>query len=438
MFLLFIAYVACNVAVTTDFSESESKTYVKFAKMISCAAKPLEKSCPSCLSKDSGFNLFFFYQTSRLHRYKYKFMIHYNDSEKKVLISMAGPSVKEYPKYVQLIYTQGFSWVRTVRVQVESEYKRVYYSQLRNILVKKIQKVKKSGRANYQFVFTGHSIGGSMATLAALDLTHSKVLSKNANKTKVFTFGGLRVGDQRFVKLVNSSVFVYRIIRNDDYIVRIPNCYYSLTILGWRCFSQDIINKYVAVPTSPLFFYLQNYRYSYYYTVPVIQTIRTVIAYRRAHPNFARTANRAQNTQNRHHQRPTQRHERQERQVHPLPPHRKNQFTKHNKKSPQDQQKKSLICKDLRLGNPLRLAINNINMKENSATHSQDLKILLLILLLKLQLQILNLQSLAYLSSTSLLKLPNHITIQMFTILNHSDSSFTTQLASELINYAHM
>jgi hypothetical protein len=96
------------------------------------------------------------------------------------------------------------------------------------------------------------------------------------------------------VALVNSTVFVYRIIRNDDYVVRIPNCYYSITALGWRCFTQEIINRYIVVPSSPLFFYLQNYRYSYYYTVPVIQSVKYFLAVRKSHPASGRKAGRVQ------------------------------------------------------------------------------------------------------------------------------------------------
>jgi len=268
-----------NISTGTTFDQSGPKLYVKYAKMLTCAQKPLETSCPKCVAQTNGFSLFFFYQTSRLRQYHYKFMIHYNDEERKVVVTFAGPSVKANPRYVQLIYSQGFRWVREYSVQVESEYHTVYYKQLRKLLISKISKVLHSGRSHYQFIFTGHSIGGSLATLASYDLHHSELLNRERNHTQVYTFGGLRIGDRRLVTLVNTSVTLFRIIRNDDYIVRIPNCYY---LNGWGCYTRSVINNYISVHTSPLFFYLQNYRYSSYYTISAYSAIHTwSISYRR-------------------------------------------------------------------------------------------------------------------------------------------------------------
>lgn len=294
--IILFTVVFCKLEIKTQsnteskaFDEQGSRFLVQFAKLINCASKPLERSCPKCLSNNYGYRMFFFYQTSRLQRYRFKFMIHYNDKVRKILISFSGPSVQEFPRYVQLIYTQGFGWVKSTRILVENEYKRVYYRQLRAILIKKINKIKKSGRAGYNFVFTGHSIGGSIATLASYDLTKSNIISKNVNHPKVYTFGALRIGDRRLVNLVNTLVTVYRVIRSDDYVVRIPNCYYSITALGWRCFTREIINRYIIVPSSPLFFYLQSYRYSLFYSIPVVNAVTSYfIAYRKSNSS-ART-----------------------------------------------------------------------------------------------------------------------------------------------------
>ena len=264
-----------NISSPNNFSQTDAKMFVSFAKNVSCAAKPLEQSCPKCINSANGYKLFFFYQTTRFQTNRFKFMIHYNDSTKKVVVSFAGPNARTSARYIQRIYSMGFSWVRTFRVQLESEYNIVYYHQLRSILRKKIEKIKHSGRAGYQFVFVGHSVGGSLATLASYDLTNSKLISKSHNHTEVFTYGALRIGDAHFVSLVNAAVVLYRVINPTDYIVRIPNCYYSVPGLNWRCYTQALINRYIGVPTSPLFVYLQNYRYSTFYRVPVVYSVRS-------------------------------------------------------------------------------------------------------------------------------------------------------------------
>jgi hypothetical protein len=259
----------------TDYDQSDAKFFAKYAKLVECASKPLEESCKECLTTISGYKLFFFYQTSRLEEYSYKVMIHYNDESKKVLVSLAGPDAKEHAKYIQEIYTSGLTWVKSYKIQVEKEYKLVYFSKLRKVLQSKIEKIAHSGRGEYEYVFTGHSVGGSLAILASYDLTKSDILSKEKNGTKVYTFGALRIGDAQFVTYVNSAVRLFRIVKSDDYITRIPNCYYSLEALGWRCFTKDIISRFVTRVSSPLFIYLQNYRYSSFYTIPVVQAVRT-------------------------------------------------------------------------------------------------------------------------------------------------------------------
>ena len=281
-----IAQICCiqktYSTVSTTFNQNDPKLYVQYAHMLICAQKPLETTCSKCVTKSNGFSFFYFYHTSRLRLYPYKFMIHYNDEDKKVIVSFSGPSVKTYPQYVQLIYSQGFRWVKEYSVQVENEYNIVYYKQLRRHLVKQIRKILQSGRSDFQFIFTGHSIGGSLATLASYDLHHSGVLNKDRHKTQVYTYGGLRIGDRRLVTLVNREVTLFRIIRNDDFVVRIPSCYYSVYELGWRCFTQNLINSYITVPTSPLFFYMQNYRYSTFYSIPVYTAIHSwAVSYRR-------------------------------------------------------------------------------------------------------------------------------------------------------------
>ena len=254
----------------TAFKEDSAKEYANFAKLLTCAKQPLKKTCKKCFDQSNGYKLFYFFQTSRLHRYRYKIMIHYNDKKKKVVVSFAGPNVQKYAKYVSLIYSNGFAWVKRYKVQIESEFKTVYFRKLRQKLVQKLKQMKKSGRGNYRFIFTGHSVGGSIAVLASLDLTKSGLISKDKNKTKVYTFGSLRIGDQKFVALVHSSVYLYTIVNTHDYVVRYPTCYYSITFSNWRCYTGPLLTRYIVSPWSPVYNYWLNYRYSLYYSVPEI------------------------------------------------------------------------------------------------------------------------------------------------------------------------
>merc|ERR1711957_774592 len=80
----------------THYTESEAKTFTKFSKLAACAEKPLNEKCPKCVNPGSGYKFYFFYQTTRINKFNYKFMIHYNDIQKKILVTFSGPSVKEH------------------------------------------------------------------------------------------------------------------------------------------------------------------------------------------------------------------------------------------------------------------------------------------------------------------------------------------------------
>ncbi|MHA2276927.1 MAG: lipase family protein [Candidatus Kariarchaeaceae archaeon] len=70
----------------------------------------------------------------------------------------------------------------------------------------------------YDIYLTGHSLGGSLATIAALDF---------ARETKMnitnYTFGAPKVGNKRFVKYYNKKVKdTYRVVNDEDPIPSIP------------------------------------------------------------------------------------------------------------------------------------------------------------------------------------------------------------------------
>jgi len=269
IFLVLITLVQGSTSAT--FSEQDAKYYSNFAKYANCAEKPLAKTCPQCLKSSDGYKFFFYFQTTRLKKFNYKLLIHYNDQSKKVVFSFAGPSV-EHHNYVKFIYAKGFSLVKMYRVNVEREFALVYFKKLKPVIVKKLQNINKSGRGKYDIVFAGYSIGGSLATLAAFDLSKQKKVTN----PRVYTYGSLRIGDAAFVALVNTSIRVWRIVKSSDYIVRIPTCYYSPAFKVWRCFSQPIIKKFIVSRTFPLRLYVRNYITYYRANNPVLRKVLSV------------------------------------------------------------------------------------------------------------------------------------------------------------------
>ena len=260
LLLLFIILVHNSTnSKKRSIPKSLVKLYSKQSKFVKCATKPIRIKCKNCLNNKHGFKPFFFYEIKHLNKYVYKFMINYNDKKKTILLSFSGPSVDNHD-YIKYIYSSGWKNVRKYSIRIERDFYDLYFGKIRKILLKKVRKVLLKGRKRYKFHFTGHGLGGSIATLASFDLTKSKVIKKRKNNTMLMTFGQLRIGCHCLIRKLNKTLSkIYRITKNNDYIVRIPNCFYSNIVKKWRCFTNKVINKYIKSKSFPLKNYFRRY-----------------------------------------------------------------------------------------------------------------------------------------------------------------------------------
>jgi len=96
------------------------------------------------------------------------------------------------------------------------------YIKIRDGLQSHIQYLKKM-RPDYDIYFTGHSLGGALATLASLDFTCNGILPKK--QVHLWTFGSPRVGDITLANAVIHHVGEHwRITHNKDTVVHVPPC----------------------------------------------------------------------------------------------------------------------------------------------------------------------------------------------------------------------
>jgi hypothetical protein len=237
------------------YDEPEAKVFSEFAHDSICASKPLAKHCPECLKGRSGYKFFFYFQTTRMRKFAYKLMIHYNDNLKKILITFSAPSIQNDYKYIKSIYTKDMYLVKFYQFKVEKEYAVIYFGKFRKILNEKIKEIKKSGRENYSYVFNGWSTGASIATLAGFDLTKKGVVTKSS----VYTYGSLRIGDAAFVALVNTTIRVWRIVKAGDFVYRIPSCFFNPNMKIWKCYKIPDVIQMVKRKTYYLRSYVRGY-----------------------------------------------------------------------------------------------------------------------------------------------------------------------------------
>ena len=109
-----------------------------------------------------------------------------------------------------------------------------------------------------EVIFTGHSLGGAMVQLAAVDLLLSGYVARHRT-VKVYTFGQPRFGKRVELKTKKShfiyvgnyelgdelrkrNVTIYRVVHDRDLVPHIPPC--NVFGLGWGCSKHGFMNAY--------------------------------------------------------------------------------------------------------------------------------------------------------------------------------------------------
>lgn len=76
---------------------------------------------------------------------------------------------------------------------------------------------------DYEYYISGHSLGGALASLAAMDLSCAGILHKD--HIHLYTYGSPRLGDANMAKAVLDNVHdAWRITHNKDIVPHVPVC----------------------------------------------------------------------------------------------------------------------------------------------------------------------------------------------------------------------
>ncbi|ERM98004.1 hypothetical protein AMTR_s00120p00025450 [Amborella trichopoda] len=78
-------------------------------------------------------------------------------------------------------------------------------------------------KSSWHVYITGHSLGGALATLLALELSSSQLAKYDAIRVTMYNFGSPRVGNKRFAEIYNEKVRdSWRIVNHRDIIPTVP------------------------------------------------------------------------------------------------------------------------------------------------------------------------------------------------------------------------
>jgi len=153
---------------------------------------------------------------------------------KRIVISFRGTSnIVQLVNELALSAGVNFNLCPNVHGAKALLYFNAAYGKVRDGLRSHIQYLKKY-RPDYEFYFTGHSLGGALATLASLDLACNGILPKK--QIHLWTFGSPRVGDIILANAVIHHVGEHwRITHHKDTVVHVPPC--RVNVLG-KCSAE--------------------------------------------------------------------------------------------------------------------------------------------------------------------------------------------------------
>ena len=154
----------------------------------------------------------------------YNFILWRSDEYKKYIIAFPGTNdvleLLNEAVQMKLVNYDGDSNIKLVKYFKELAF------ELREIIFTKEVLDDINAHPGYQIIATGHSLGGSVASVILYDGVTKGYIDAELNEPVLITFGQPRTGNEDFVVDFNRKIKkVFRIVRDGDIVVSLP---YSL------------------------------------------------------------------------------------------------------------------------------------------------------------------------------------------------------------------
>jgi len=227
--LLIISLSASLKVVHSQYPVPYSTTDVMEFLYASAAAYCTEQSwltqmtCGSICNNLTGYEFFYSYNYTIDNDQTVQFIMIYNPSSKRFVTAFQGTKgitqlIEEILQSMPVNYTMH----NIPNAQLEEYFGNYYTQYLRTNFLIQIQAAINQF-SDYQFVFTGHSLGGALTTIAGVDAILSGFVS--ASNTLMYTYGSPRVGNYYLAQAADPLFGgVYRVVHYQDIVPHIPPC----------------------------------------------------------------------------------------------------------------------------------------------------------------------------------------------------------------------
>jgi hypothetical protein len=206
--------------ITYEFSNELALYFLNFAGFGYCTLEEMEKNecCGELIKKENWILV----TKSSIDLDNYNFAVLRNDKYKKIIITF--PGTRGITQLFREVADMGDSILGDDKTEKVMDYFHKIYLLIKQMIGESL-KTMYAEYPNYQYIFTGHSLGGAMASIASLVSVKYENLRKTENSPVLITYGQPRTGNDIFAnEVMNNIPIVYRIVRQGDLIATFPRC----------------------------------------------------------------------------------------------------------------------------------------------------------------------------------------------------------------------
>jgi hypothetical protein len=176
---------------------------------------------------DQSWELIYTWQDTTQEHFDYSYSIIKNQAFKKVICSFSGTKngwqLKEeyHGRSGEAYYLRN----EDGKIQIVSYFHQLYLK-IKDSLVHNLDIALRGMPSDSQIIFTGHSLGGAMATIALFDMHNQEKIKTTANSPVLITYGQPRTGNYVFANEVfKKAPIIFRHVNDWDPVPGVPNCY---------------------------------------------------------------------------------------------------------------------------------------------------------------------------------------------------------------------
>lgn len=139
----------------------------------------------------------------------------YSDSANTILVSFRGSS--NIPNWIENLNFEKVPYIFCLRCEVHAGFMAAYAA-IASTLTSRVKDIL-SAHPTASLLTTGHSLGGALAMIAALELKRLY----NPSSVEVHSFGAPRIGNANLARHINNKIpNIYRLVHNKDLVPHLP------------------------------------------------------------------------------------------------------------------------------------------------------------------------------------------------------------------------